>query len=345
MRSSIDYFPELLDLFKCAETLGQSGVVREEGRVDFQRHSFPLLSFSFGPEDKKLPTLVFVAGVHGLEKIGTQIVTSFLKSFIHLLAWDRSLINLLKECRIVFYPLANPVGMYSNLRSNGNGVDLMRNAPIDAEREGLPLVRGHRLSPRLPWYRGKLDAPMELEAKTLCEFIRKISFDSPCTLVLDVHSGFGLIDRLWFPYAFSQQFFPDASRVMALKKLFDKSFPHHVYTIEPQHHSYTTHGDLWDYLYLEHRRDLREGIFIPLSLEMGSWHWVRKNPRQIFSSFGIFNPVLPHRVKRAERRHFLLLNFLIKAIVSTDQWAFLEARRLAFFEKCSEQLWYSIRGR
>lgn len=340
MRASFDSFAELQELLRCAEELGQLGFLREEASVSSFDHNFPILSFRFGPDDPSLPTLIFVGGIHGLEKIGTQILTSFLKSFIQLLAWDRTLINLLKECRIVFYPLANPVGMYCNLRSNGNGVDLMRNAPIDAEREGLPLVRGHRLSPKLPWYRGKRDRPMELEARTLCDFIRREGFDSPCTLVLDVHSGFGLIDRLWFPYAYSQQFFPDASRVMALKRLFDKSFPHHVYRIEPQHHSYTTHGDLWDYLYLEHHERHEDRIFIPLSLEMGSWHWVRKNPRQIFSSFGIFNPVLPHRVKRAERRHFLLLNFLIKAIVSTDQWAFLEAKRLAFFKKCSQQLWY-----
>ncbi len=340
MYSGYKDFPELAELYACADSLGDTGEIREETWVKHNHLDFPVLSFQFGPADPSLPTLVFVAGVHGLEKIGTQVVTSFLKSFIRLLHWDRSLINLLRECRILFYPLVNPVGMFRSTRSNGHGVDLMRNAPIDAELPRLPLVGGQRFSRYLPWYRGQVDHAMELESQTLCDFVRRHCFSSPTSLVLDVHSGFGLIDRVWFPYAFSPRYFPDAPRVLAMKKLLDQSFPHHVYAIEPQHLSYTTHGDLWDYLYLEQREKNPSHVFIPLSLEMGSWHWVKKNPRQVFSSLGIFNPVLPHRVKRAERRHFLLFNFLCKAIVSGDQWAQLPSQRVTFLERKSRQLWY-----
>jgi hypothetical protein len=335
-------FPELSDLYSCIDSVGDLGEVREEGWVRHKDLYFPLLSFHFGPPNPELPTLIFIGGVHGLEKIGTHVVTSYLKSFIRLLTWDHSLSNILKECRILFYPLANPVGMFLNKRSNGRGVDLMRNAPIEATEKGPVFIRGHRISPHLPWYRGSHADPFEEEAAILCRFIEANCFNSQVAVTLDVHSGFGLVDRLWFPFAYSRRFFPQAPQVLALKRLLDQSYPHHVYLIEPQHHSYTTHGDLWDYLYLQHQKKFQnpEKVFLPLSLEMGSWHWIKKNPRQIFSIMGIFNPILPHRIKRAERRHFLLFNFLVKAIISGDQWAVNSRQKNLFLEKKAREIWY-----
>lgn len=61
-------------------------------------------------------------------------------------------------------------------------------------------------------------------------------------------------------------------------------------------------------------------IFIPLTLEMGSWTWLRKNPRQIFSSFGAFNPMMPHRYERILRRHLILLDFLVRATRNHKLW-------------------------
>jgi hypothetical protein len=342
--SAFKDFPELEELYACANSISTVGEVREEAWVRYRHHDFPILSFRFGSTEPTAPTLLFVAGVHGLEKIGTHVVTSFLKSFIRLVQWDRSLINLLGECRILFYPLVNPVGMFLNTRSNGRGVDLMRNAPLDAEDATLPLVGGHRIGNWLPWYRGEAWDAMEMESITLCDFVRKQVFPSKTSLVLDVHSGFGLVDRVWFPYAYSRRYYPNAPRILSLKKLLDQSYPHHVYVIEPQHHSYTTHGDIWDYLSMEHQNLQDRSVMIPLSLEMGSWHWVKKNPRQLFSSLGVFNPVLPHRIKRTERRHFFLFDFLIKAIASGDSWADLQGQKKIFLEKKARQLWYSSWG-
>ena len=49
--------------------------------------------------------------------------------------------------------MVNPYGLHHGTRSNANGVDLMRNAPIDANvTSKLPLISGHRVSPSLPWY-------------------------------------------------------------------------------------------------------------------------------------------------------------------------------------------------
>ena len=49
------------------------------------------------------------------------------------MAWDETTRDLLERSRLVFMPLINPAGMYLKRRSNPNGVDLMRNAPIEGE--------------------------------------------------------------------------------------------------------------------------------------------------------------------------------------------------------------------
>lgn len=346
-------FPEMAELFRCADLLGPTASLEVEAYVRSNVHGleFPLVSFHFGNKDPSSPVLIFVGGVHGLEKIGSQIILSFLRSWIRLLRWDQTLVKTLQDCRIIFYPIANPLGMYLNRRSNASGVDLMRNAPVDADDKVYPLVGGHRLSPRLPWYRGtgesNTEDGMETEARVLVSFIRKHCFAAKQSLVLDVHSGFGWIDRVWFPFASSKKPFPKAAHVLALKQLLDRSYPHHVYKIEPQNHSYMTHGDLWDFLYFEHQAQTRQepdgvgSIFLPLCLEMGSWPWIKKNPRQLFSSSGFFNPILPHRIKRAERRHFLLFNFLVKAIASGEAWALHDPKKLQFLSEQAKYLWYS----
>jgi hypothetical protein len=57
-----------------------------------------------------------------------------------------------------------------------------------------------------------------------------------------------------------------------------------------------------------------------LTLEMGSWLWVRKNPRQFFSRQGLFNPLIEHRQQRVLRRHVQLLDFLLRATQGEGAW-------------------------
>src|SRR6185295_12711058 len=64
--------------------------------------------------------------------------------------------------------------------------------------------------------------------------------------------------------------------------------------VEPTARSYTIAGDLWDYLY--DRAVERGRRLLPLTLEMGSWAWVRKNPIQALTALGRFNPIKPHRL-------------------------------------------------
>jgi len=53
---------------------------------------------------------------------------------------------------------------------------------------------------------------------------------------------------------------------------------------------------------------------------MGSWIWVKKNPRQFFSRHGLFNPLIEHRQQRALRRHVALLDFAARAAHSHGEW-------------------------
>ena len=198
----------------------------------------------------------------------------------------------------------------------------MRNSPVDADVEPAFLLGGHRYSSSLPWYRGAV-GQMEDESRWLCEFVQKEMFESVAALAIDLHSGFGSKDRLWYPYAKSASTFPKLREVLRVKELLDRSYPHHVYSIEPQSLSYTTHGDLWDYLFDLHweKHGLQSKThFLPWTLEMGSWIWLKKNPWQIFSALGPFNPIKIHRFKRTLRRHRSLLDFFFKVVRNQQAW-------------------------
>lgn len=318
-------FPEMLDLLSLTVQLDGLARVDVLGSVDCGEASFPLIGICFGPDDPKTPVLALFGGVHGLERIGTRIVLSYLRTLAELARWDRITQEMLKTTRIVLFPLVNPVGMYLQRRANGNGVDLMRNSPARAETlERWHLFGGHRISPRLPWYQGPEGHPMEVEAQALCDFVRREVFPAALALAVDVHSGYGKVDRFWFPYAKTKHPFPHVPEVYALKQLLDKTYPHHVYRVEPQSTQYVTHGDLWDYLYEEFKSEHPNGHFIPFTLELGSWLWVKKNWRQVFFRSGAFNPWLPHREQRTLRRHMSLFDFLYRAVQSPDPWVDLE---------------------
>lgn len=282
--------------------------------------TLPLYSLEMGSVRADAPVLLLTGGVHGIERIGTQLLLTKLLSLLHRLEWDEGLQQDMEHVRLVLFPLVNPVGMAHGWRSNGNGIDLMRNAPLDAETPGPWPVAGHRLGRWLPWYRGARAAPMQTEADALCRLVSAQIAQAPFALSLDCHSGFGMRDRIWFPYAGSNRLLEHAAEIHALFRLFERAHPNHPYIIEPQWHQYRTHGDLWDYLYRQQLAEHPGQVFLPLTLEMGSWLWVKKNLRQLTSYTGLFNPLVPHRRRRAMRRHGQLLEFLLRAVRSWHNW-------------------------
>lgn len=300
---------------------------------------FPIHKITYGTQEGNVPTLFVVGGVHGLERIGTQVVLALLNTFNQFFSWDQGFRERINSMRVVFIPLINPWGMFLQRRSNGNGVDLMRNAPVEASGPLKTLISGHRISPKLPWYRGSLGEAMEPEAQVLLQAIQKDLERSSLAVSLDIHSGFGLRDQIWFPYAKSLEVFPHLTEMMALKKTFDQAYPHHIYKIEPQSLNYVTHGDLWDYLYDGHR-SRSKNVYLPLCLELGSWSWVRKNPFQFFRKGGLFDPVRPHRRARALRRHQNFMDFLLRILSNPNLWTQQPVEDRQRLHKEALEIWY-----
>lgn len=342
-----DQLPELRRLEGLLEGL-EGARVRELARVRRRGETLPIHCIEFGPEDRSKPAFALIGGVHGLERVGSQVVLSYLNTLKVAHGWDQTVRDLLTRVRLFFVPIVNPIGMALHYRANGNGVDLMRNAPVAAEEPGpwYHAHQGQRLTRWLPWYRGDSER-MEVEAQALCDFVRQEIFPSQFGMVLDVHSGFLKQDRIWFPYARSKRLFHNAAEVLALKHLLGETHSYHRYRFEPQAINYTTHGDLWDYLHDEHSRYLTSNnhtlsddtlgngtsngsseqsgghhprLFLPLTLEISSASWYRKNPGQLLSRLGLFHPVKPHRLTRVLRRHKLLFDFLFRAVDSYENW-------------------------
>src|SRR5690606_14081583 len=118
------------------------------------KKSYPIFSFTLGSQDPSHPVLFSTGGFHGLERIGAQLAWSLLKTTIERLQWDRALREMFRHLRLVVVPLVNPSGYYNSTRSNGQGVDLMRNSPVDARDKAPFLLGGHRFSDKWPWFRG-----------------------------------------------------------------------------------------------------------------------------------------------------------------------------------------------
>jgi hypothetical protein len=336
---------EVESLEAIATFIGSRARTRVLTEVSHQGKRYPIRSIVFGTDDPTAPVFALFGGVHGLEKIGSEVVLAYLRGFGEYAGWDLATQDALKRIRVVFVPIVNPVGVVSGTRSNGNGVDIMRNAPIDSHEKVSPalIYRGHRLSSRLPWYRGMAGAPMEVETQAVVDFVKQEIFPSRLSICVDVHSGFGAVDRLWFPYATAHRLIPDVGDAYALKELLDRTLPNHVYAVEPQSRQYTTHGDVWDYLYEMHRKDRKDpsSLFLPMTLEMGSWNWLKKNPLHAFRAVALFHPIKSHRIRRVLRRHGGLFDFLTRAALNGPAWRIQpgdEARR-RHLEAGARKLW------
>ncbi|MDD5481287.1 M14 family zinc carboxypeptidase [Rhodoferax sp.] len=300
--------------------------------------SLPIYAIELGSRHPNAPVVGYFGGVHGLERIGTEVVIAYLHTLVRRLQWDSTLHQQLADVRMVFMPIVNPGGMALRTRANPQGVDLMRNAPVQALDPVPFLVGGQRISPHLPWYQGLSGAPMEPENQALCGVVNDLLGQCQFALTVDCHSGFGTRDRLWFPFAHKREPMAHLAELQALKAIFEQTHSYHRYVIEPQSLQYLAHGDVWDHLYLQSLQ--RPGqVFLPLTLEMGSWLWVKKNPRQLFSRHGIFNPLIQHRQQRVLRQHQSLLDFLARATSSCQRWLPTPVQRATLHDQAL-QAWY-----
>ncbi len=261
-------------------------------------------------------TFLLVAGVHGLETIGVTVLIHYLAHLIENARWNDALKKSLASARIVAIPALNPTGIFQGRRATAEGIDLMRNAPVAAEKP-VPLLGGHTISPMLPYYSGT--GELALESRALLRAVRELLSTSTGMIAIDLHSGFGGRDRVWTPWSMSSALPPHWDHYLAIEKALNESFPDHVYRFERQSDSYQTNGDLWDYLLLENQ-NAGGPLFLPLTLEMGSWNWLKKAPWRAFSKLGWFHPIAPHRVSRACRRHTTLLDFLVSVCANSEKF-------------------------
>src|SRR5215813_14083174 len=66
---------------------------------------FPVYTLSLGSRDPRAPAIGFFGGVHGLERIGTQVLLAFLSALLGRIDRDAAVSALLSEARLVFMPL------------------------------------------------------------------------------------------------------------------------------------------------------------------------------------------------------------------------------------------------
>jgi hypothetical protein len=159
--------PELDELPRLIDEGGRHLQAETICDVQAGARKFEVVAITLGNPDPSVPAVGFFGGVHGLERIGAEVVMAYLKSIVQRLKWDGLLHQQLAHMRMVFMPLVNPGGLWLGTRANPQGVDLMRNAPVDALDTVPFLIGGQRLSSALPWYRGPRDAPMQPESLAL----------------------------------------------------------------------------------------------------------------------------------------------------------------------------------
>jgi hypothetical protein len=311
---------EIRDLLKLAERYPRYFSMEVVGN-SASPDSLAIYKFTLCDRDsmeKNTPALGLFAGFHGIEAIGVKILTVFIDHVLEQTNWNTQVCDLLSRLKIVGIPIVNPGGYVRGSRCNPNGVDLMRNAPVESS-QSLPIVGGHRISPRLPYFRG-IDG---FEPENLCviDVVEQHLWTAPFSLSLDLHSGFGAEDYLWTPYAREQGYPPHWDSYANIKSRLDSTLKNHVYRFEPQSAQYCTAGDLWDYLFDQSLESFKNSdrIFLPVTLEVGSWVWLKKSPFKIFEIRNLFNPAHSHRERRVLRRHLPLLNLLLNIVADYER--------------------------
>ncbi|MBD2858364.1 DUF2817 domain-containing protein [Spongiibacter sp. KMU-158] len=331
-------FSELFAVEQLCQQAGSMIQTRVEALVELNGLQLPITSLTIGNPETARNCLLLTGGIHGVERIGTQVLIAWLESVIERCRWDAHWQRQFdEELAIVALPIVNPGGMLQDMRCNPSSVDLNRHAPIDAEADTPFLIGGHRIWRKLPWYRGHWHRHQEIEFVALQNVVYRCTRPESLCLVVDFHSGFGFKDHLWIPYAFRKEPIEDIACYVALKLLWERNFPHHNYQFGPQAMHYLSHGDLWDYFHIQSRE--HGAKLLPLTLEMGSWLWVKKHPSQIFSFAGLFNPTVPHRHARVLRSHLILLDFLMAACRNPNQWL-VEGEHARQLQQMAQALWY-----
>ncbi|HMV45692.1 MAG TPA: carboxypeptidase [Leptospiraceae bacterium] len=223
---------------------------------------------------------------------------------------------------IVSIPIINPGGIAKSTRSNPNGVDLMRNSGVDAIKAPF-FFGGHRISSNLPYFRGNY---LESEGRAAYRFTKKYFFNNKTAIMplIDIHSGFGSIDHVWWPFAFTTDACKDEKIYKKMAWHLKEKNLHSAYEYGPQSETYTTHGDLWDLLYLEYQNKIEsenlKSRFLPWTLEIGTWSDIPLEPSKLFRKRGIFNPAKENKQAVIRNYRNFLRDFIRLASYKVSHW-------------------------
>ena len=82
-------------------------------------------------------------------------------------------------------------------------------------------------------------------------------------------------------------------------------------------------------------------MFLPWTLEMGSWIWLKKNPLQVLNKLGFYHPLIPHRHQRILRRHLTLFDFLHRSVLFPKPWVNINKTDTQKFHLMAKEKWYA----
>lgn len=103
--------PELSALERIIEEGADAVEARIVCEVSANERRLPVYAVAMGNPSRDVPAVGFFGGVHGLERIGAEVVLVYLRSLVMRLKWDSLLHRQLESVRLVFMPLVNPGGM------------------------------------------------------------------------------------------------------------------------------------------------------------------------------------------------------------------------------------------
>lgn len=123
-----------------------SGEVREIGR---SVNGNAIWALRLGPMKEERPVVALMAGIHGDEVVGAELLLRFAS---HLL--DNDAAHLIHSVNVWLVPRINPDGYLAKTRENANGVDLNRNFPDEFD--------------------GAAQSPLQPETAAMMSFLRSI---------------------------------------------------------------------------------------------------------------------------------------------------------------------------
>jgi len=90
--------PELIELERILAESPAQFSAQVSAHVQVDSLELPIYRVDVGNAAEDRPALLLLGGVHGLERIGTQVVLAWLRNLSNRLRWDGHLAELLQRC-------------------------------------------------------------------------------------------------------------------------------------------------------------------------------------------------------------------------------------------------------